>query len=130
MAEAVMRFLLHQAEACTLVNVACGVEAFVRPQSQPPVAALAGEFDAFGDQPFADAIAAGPRLYQQQAQFRDLGGLFNQEDAARHGAAALGNPAALLARIEILHKFGYNARNQRLKTIIPSRLLGIERAMP
>src|SRR6185436_18571275 len=92
---------------------------------QLPVALRAREGDAFLDQPPPEAGAARRRLDQQEAEPRRAL-VVDDEDAADALAVALGDPAALALRVEVLEEVLDDAGDQRLEARAPPILLVVE----
>src|SRR5438876_8548606 len=113
--EAVVRLLAHQTEARRLIDTARRDQDVVGPQRDFAVVPLAGKADAFGDEPAADAEPAGRRLDIEQAQFRLLRALLDEQHGADDDPLALGDPATLAASVKILDERGGDPRDQRLE---------------
>src|SRR5258708_15797543 len=124
-AEAVPLLAGDAAKAGRGIEAPGGDEDILRPQGELGVAALAGEFDAFGNQPLADAQAAGAGLDQQQTQLRrGRRGLYDKGTADPH-SLALGDPATLPLGIEIAQERGGNLRNERLQARVEAIFTGV-----
>src|SRR5258708_19724578 len=130
MAEAGMRLVAQAAEAGALVDVAGGDEDALRPQRDLAIARLAGEADAFIDQPCADAEAARLGLDQQQAQLGLRPRLLDQEHRAEDLARLLGEPAALELGVVGGDEFGDDLGDHRLEALAPPEFLPIAPALP
>ena len=73
--------------------------------------------------------AARRRLDEQQAKLRDRLRFGNDEDRADDLSVALGDPAALALRIEVVDEVGDDARDEGLEAFVPAVLLGVEHAV-
>src|ERR1700737_2767741 len=104
--EAAVWLLTHQAKAGGLVDMAGRDQHGVGPQRDLAIAPRAGEADALGDEPAADAEPARPGLDIEQAQFGDLLALLDEEYGTGDRTLALGDPAALAVGVEVLDEPG------------------------
>src|SRR3954467_12201745 len=95
----------HEAETGRLVDAARGVQRFLRPEHDLAVPARPRECHAFGHELLAESEAARSRLDDEQPELRDRLRFGDQENAADVLAVALGDPAALARRIEMLDEF-------------------------
>src|SRR4051812_7599563 len=129
-APAVVPLLSDQLEARLLVDAAGGLQLALRPENDPAVAAVARKSDALSDEAPANPEPARGRLDEQQAQLRDRCGLLDEKDGTDRFATPLGNPAAFTPRLEVLHEFGDDSRDQRLEALVVPPLLRIEEAVP
>src|SRR5205814_234513 len=85
----------------------------------------------------AEAMAARPRLHQQQPQLRNaalrlaagLVARLDEEHTSGIASVELGDPAGLALGIELLDVARRDVRHQRLEPRIPAVLLGIQRTM-
>src|SRR6202795_2079200 len=103
-AEAVMGLVAHEAIARSLVDAPRGHENAIGPERDLPVARLAREALALGDEARADPEAARRRLDEQEPELGDRLRVRDEEDRADDLAVLLGHPAALALRIEALHE--------------------------
>ena len=126
-AEAVMRLLLNETETGSLVQVPGGIEAFVGPESDLPVARLPREPNALGHESPSDAESAGGGLDQQEPELGDRRGLLDQEDASDVVPIPLGDPASLPFRIEVSQEPSGDFRHEGLELRIPGILFGVDR---
>src|SRR6185369_2529494 len=101
-AEAVMRLLVDEAIARSLVDAPRRDEDTVGPERDLPIARLAREALALGDEARTDAEAARRRLDEQEPELGHGLRLRHEEDRADDLAVLLGHPAALALRIEAL----------------------------
>src|SRR5437016_7513375 len=129
-AEARVPLLSHPPETALLVDRARRGEIRLRPEHELAVALGARKGDAFFDQPPAEPAAARRGLDDQQAQLGGRSRLLDDEHRADALAAALGDPAALARRIEVLDEPGDDPGHQRLEALVPAVFLGVERAVP
>lgn len=83
----------------------------------------------FVEQAFAHTPATRPRFDQQKAQLGHGLVLFDQEHAAEKLTIALGDPAALPMRLQLLDEVGDDMRHQGLEALIPAILAGVEHAV-
>src|SRR5439155_2499437 len=116
-------------EARALVDMARSIEAGVGPQHDLAVAGRTCERDAFIDEMAADPQTARRRFHAQQAQLRDSRRTPNEKNRTNVVTVALGDPAALALRIEVLEELRGDLRDQRLERVVPTIFLRIERAV-
>jgi hypothetical protein len=114
------------AEPGLLIQAARCVQVALRPQRDPGVAGLPREPDALVDEPPADAEPARLGLDQEQPKFGDGLRLPDEEHRADDGAVALGDPAMLPCRIEVIEKVGANPRGQSLELRVVAPLARVE----
>ena len=125
-----MGVLAREPKTRMLVDPARRVEPALRPQGDPPIACLACESDALGDEPPPDAEPARTGLDQQQTQLGDALGLADEKHRADDLAVGLGDPAALARRIELAQEIGGDLGDERFERRIVAVLLRIEGAVP
>src|SRR5580765_4580957 len=125
-AEAVMRLLVDEAIAPCLVNAPRGHEDAIGPERDLPVAHLAGEALALGDEARADAEAARRRLDEQEPELGHGLRVSDEEDRADDLAVLLGHPAALALRIEALDEPGGDLRHHRLESLVEAVLTRVQ----
>src|SRR5437660_11151406 len=82
------------------------------------------------DEPMADAEAARCRLEEQQPQFGDTIGVFDQEHRADRLGVFFRDPTAFPPRIEIADEPRRDLRDERLETHVKAILRGVDRAVP
>ena len=109
--------------------MARGCEHAVGPQRHRPVARLVRKPQRLRHQPRTDAEPARLGLHQQQAQPRHFLGLLHQQDRAHVLPIALGNPAPLAGRIEVLDEVLDDARDVGFEGLVPTVLVGVETSM-
>src|SRR5262245_65676598 len=116
-----------QPEPSAFVDVPCGGQHAVRPQSDLCVTFGPREAHAVIDKPGTQSKSARFRIHQQQAQPRDIGLIvLHQHDTADVLAVHLGDPAPLALGIEIVDEIGNDLRAQALKWITPAVLVQIK----
>src|SRR5438105_11370688 len=124
-AAAAMRLGSDTAKTRRLVDVPRGDQDALGPQRDFPVAVLPGESEGFADQPRADAEPTRRRFDQQQPQFGDVLALPDEEHRADRLAFALGDPAALAARLEFGDEPGCDFSDQRLEPLVEATFLRV-----
>src|SRR3989442_225426 len=127
--EAVMRLLVHEAEAGLFVDAPGGMQHVVGPQREPAVAALAGEAPAFAYKALADPEPARPGLDQEQTQLRDRLRFLDAKHPPHVLTVQLRDPAALPLRVVLADELGHDVSDQGLEMRVPTLLLGVQRAV-
>jgi hypothetical protein len=85
----------------------------------------AWQSDALGHELLAEAESARGRLDQQRPQLRGVFVFLDNKDAAGKLVVALGDPARLALRFEIIDEPAQDRCDQRLEALVPAVLLGI-----
>src|ERR1700722_1997055 len=105
-AEIPMRLLGDLGKAAALIDRPRRDQDALRPQRDPAVAGTPSETNTFLDEPASDAVAAGARLDQEEAELRDAAAGVDQHDRADRLAVDLCDPAGLALGVEAGEEFG------------------------
>jgi hypothetical protein len=122
----VVRLLVLQPESCSFVDAARVHEHVVRPQHEPPIAAIAREPDTGRDEIAAHPESSCARLDQEEPQLCSSLVLADAEHRAEWFIATARDPHRLTVRVVVEQVPRHDVGDEGFEAEVPPVLLGIE----